>query len=61
MTVKEYNQLVDQYADGVYRFVLKNIRDEEKAKDLVQDAFEKIWKKHEEIKEEKHKKNESEY
>lgn len=49
MTVKEYNELVDLYADGVYRFVLKNIRDKEKAKDIVQDAFEKIWKKYEEV------------
>ena len=55
MTVEEYNELVDHYADGVYRFVLKNIKDEEKAKDLVQDAFEKVWKKRSEIKAEKAK------
>lgn len=44
MTVKEYNQSVNQYADAVYRFILKNIRDEEKARDVVQDAFERLWK-----------------
>jgi len=46
MTVEEYNQTVDHYSDGVYRFVLKNIKDEDKAKDIVQDTFEKLWKKH---------------
>lgn len=55
MTVKEYNELVDGFADRVFRFVLKNIRDEEKAKDLVQDAFEKVWNKREEVNPEKSK------
>ncbi len=45
MTVKEYNQCVDLYADGVYRFILKNIKDEENARDIVQDAFAKMWEK----------------
>ncbi|TAH44340.1 MAG: RNA polymerase sigma factor [Bacteroidetes bacterium] len=44
MTTSEYNQCVDQHADGVYRFILKNIRDEEEARDVVQDSFEKMWK-----------------
>jgi RNA polymerase sigma factor (sigma-70 family) len=45
MTVSEYNQAVDLYSDGIYRFLLKNTRDEDKAKDLVQDTFEKLWVK----------------
>mgnify|MGYP000106109267 CR=1 FL=1 len=45
MTTKEYNLCVDKYADGVYRFILKNIKDEEKAKDIVQDTFVKMWTK----------------
>lgn len=49
MTAKEYNQCVDEHADGVYRFILKNIRDEEKARDIVQDSFEKMWIKAGEI------------
>ncbi len=49
MTAKEYNISVDTYADGVYRFVLKNIRDEDKAKDIVQDTFEKLWIKAETV------------
>lgn len=49
MTAHEYNQCVDAHADGVYRFVLKNIRDEDKARDVVQDSFEKMWNKVAEI------------
>ncbi|MCF8346376.1 MAG: RNA polymerase sigma factor [Bacteroidales bacterium] len=43
MTLEEYNNAVDDYADNLYRFVLKNCRDESLAKDVVQDAFEKLW------------------
>lgn len=43
MTTREYNECVDRHADGVYRFILKNIRDEHDAQDVVQDAFEKLW------------------
>ena len=53
MTTAQYNQCVDAYADGVYRFILKNIRDEEKARDIVQESFEKMWIKVAEISHEK--------
>ncbi len=43
MTVAEYNKSVDDFADGLYRFILKNIKDEDKAKDIIQDTFEKLW------------------
>jgi RNA polymerase sigma factor (sigma-70 family) len=43
MTVAEYNTCVDEYADGVFRFIAKNIRDTERARDIVQDTFEKLW------------------
>lgn len=43
MTEREYNQCVNQYADNVYRFILKNLRHEEDARDVVQTAFEKMW------------------
>ena len=45
MTVEEYNNCVEDYADGLFRFILNNIKDEEKANDIVQDSFEKLWKK----------------
>ncbi len=44
MTIKEYNKSVDLYSDGVFRFILKNIKDEAKAKDIVQDSYEKLWR-----------------
>ncbi len=53
MTTSDYNNCVDNYADSVYRFILKNIGDEEKARDIVQDSFEKMWVKVEEINSEK--------
>jgi RNA polymerase sigma factor (sigma-70 family) len=43
MTDKEYNECVTNYADNVYRFILKNLRHEDDAKDVVQTAFEKLW------------------
>lgn len=49
MTVKEYNQSVDDYSDNLYRFVLKNIKDEEKAKDIVQDTYVKFWEKKDDV------------
>ena len=45
MTVEEYNRCVEDHSDGLYRFILKNIRDSEKASDIVQDSFEKLWRK----------------
>jgi RNA polymerase sigma-70 factor (ECF subfamily) len=45
MTAEEYNRCVDDFSDNVYRFILKNLRDEDKAKDVVQDTFEKMWVK----------------
>lgn len=49
MTAEEFNQCVDSHSDGVYRFILKNIRDDQAAMDIVQDAFEKMWLKFREI------------
>lgn len=43
MTEKEYNQCVREHADSVYRFIFKNLRNREDARDVVQSAFEKMW------------------
>jgi RNA polymerase sigma-70 factor (ECF subfamily) len=44
MTEKDYNQCVNLYADNVFRFIVKNLRHEEDARDVVQTAFEKLWR-----------------
>ena len=49
MTEKEYNECVTSYADNVYRFILKNLRHEEDARDIVQTAFEKMWRNRAEV------------
>jgi RNA polymerase sigma-70 factor (ECF subfamily) len=33
----------------LYRFILKNIRDEDEARDIVQDSFEKMWRNRENV------------
>jgi RNA polymerase sigma factor (sigma-70 family) len=43
MTVKEYNKSVDEYSDSVYRFIRGSLKDEDRANDIVQDAYEKLW------------------
>jgi RNA polymerase sigma factor (sigma-70 family) len=53
MTEREYNECVNLYADNVYRFILKNLRHEEDAKDVVQGAFEKLWVTREQVQNDK--------
>lgn len=55
MTEREYNECVHLYADNVYRFIVKNLRHEEDARDVVQTAFEKMWRNRDEINNEKSK------
>ena len=40
---------MDAYADNLYRFILKNLKDEDASRDVVQDTFEKLWMKLEEV------------
>ena len=49
MTEKDYNDCVTHHADHVYRFIVKNLRHEEDARDVVQTAFEKLWRNREEV------------
>jgi RNA polymerase sigma factor (sigma-70 family) len=49
MTEREYNNCVNLYADNVFRFVVKNLRHEEDARDVVQTAFEKMWRNREDV------------
>ena len=45
MTVAEYNVCAEQYSDGVYRFILKNIKDDDTARDIVQESYVRMWEK----------------
>ena len=55
MTVAQYNESIDLYSDSLYRFILKNIKNEEKAKDIVQDTYVKFWEKKDNVNESKTK------
>lgn len=45
MTLTEYNSAVDQHADGIYRFAVKHLQDTDRAKDVVQESFARLWEK----------------
>ena len=49
MTAREYNLCVDNHADGLYRFALKTLGDVDRANDVVQDCYERLWVKHENV------------
>ncbi len=53
MTVREYNRSVEDHADHIYRFLLGSIRQKELAEDIVQDTYEKLWMKRENVSYEK--------
>jgi RNA polymerase sigma-70 factor (ECF subfamily) len=55
MTEKNYNDCVTQYADNVFRFIVKNLKHEEDARDIVQTAFEKMWRNREQVENDKAK------
>ncbi|WP_026260329.1 RNA polymerase sigma factor [Segetibacter koreensis] len=55
MTEQQYNECVNMYADNVYRFIVKNLRHEEDARDIVQTAFEKMWRNKDAVDNEKSK------
>jgi len=49
MTISEYNSCVDDHSDGVYRFILKNLKETEIAHDIVQESFMKLWIKRKDV------------
>ena len=49
MTEREYNECVNLHADGVFRFIVKDLKHEEDARDVVQSAFEKLWRNREDV------------
>jgi RNA polymerase sigma factor (sigma-70 family) len=55
VSIAEFNQSVDLFSDAIYRFILKNMGDEDEARDVVQDTFEKVWLKASDVSFEKSK------
>lgn len=49
MKTKEYNSIVEDQTKSLFRFVAKYLRNEEDARDIVQDVFEKLWLNREKI------------
>lgn len=43
MTEQDYNNCVEEHSNGLYRFIVKNIRSTQDAEDIVQSAYEKLW------------------
>jgi len=55
MTLTEYNSCAEQFSDGVYRFILKNIKDDDTARDIVQESYVRMWERVKDISFEKAK------
>jgi len=49
MNERAYNDCVNEHADHLYRFIVKNLKQEEDARDIVQSSFEKLWVNREKI------------
>ena len=49
MTCSQYNTCVDQYADGLFRFVLASLHNREEAEDVVQDSFARVWERRHQV------------
>jgi RNA polymerase sigma factor (sigma-70 family) len=49
VTVKDYNEAVDTWSDGIFRFAVKTLRQKMLAEDIVQEAFARLWEKRETV------------
>ncbi|MFY0642906.1 MAG: sigma-70 family RNA polymerase sigma factor [Bacteroidia bacterium] len=43
MNTQEYNECVEAYSDGIFRFIVKNLGDHFESENIVQNTFEKLW------------------
>jgi RNA polymerase sigma factor (sigma-70 family) len=53
MNVNDYNRAIDEYADNIFRFVVKHTKNKMLADDIVQETFAKVWERHADISAEK--------
>ncbi|MBL7683154.1 MAG: RNA polymerase sigma factor [Flavipsychrobacter sp.] len=49
MELKDYNNCVKEWADALFRFACKCTGNEEDARDVVQNSFEVLWQKRENV------------
>lgn len=49
MTENQFNSAVDQYGKGLLYFVYGNLKDLDESKSIVQDTFETVWNKREQV------------
>ncbi len=49
MKTRTYNTIVDTYSDDLYRYLVKNMRTNADAEDVMQVTFARLWEKREEI------------
>lgn len=53
MSPENYNQYVNEYADPIYRYILKSTHNRADAEDVVQVTFQRLWEKRDTIDETK--------
>ncbi|MBR1835634.1 MAG: RNA polymerase sigma factor [Bacteroidales bacterium] len=49
MNAKEYNKIVEQHSDSLFRFALRYTADEEDSNDAVQESFVALWEHRDEV------------
>jgi RNA polymerase sigma-70 factor (ECF subfamily) len=43
ITTTQYNEAVKAYTKNIFRFLMKSLRDDDAASDIVQDCYMKLW------------------
>lgn len=49
ISVKHYNEAVHEYTQNVFRFLMKSLKDEQAAEDLLQDCFLRLWENRDKV------------
>lgn len=49
MNTEQFNQCVDMHSDALFRFALKNLKDHDEAREIVQISFERLWVRRNEV------------
>lgn len=49
MLTADFNRCVNEFSDPLYRFILKSSKDREMARDVVQEAFARMWEKRHDV------------